>query len=231
MKTNKTAENKYNNHEHLRTRHTSMEHNSEEEYYNFSDSSLELFDTFKPKSKKNKNYKQSSNSIIVSDIIDLTNESDMKLKRNNISKDFLNDLSICNISSSSNESFKSATSILSNSNNINNLENINNGNQNNNSLTKMIHFDSENNLSDSNKSFLKYNITSTMSNSKKVKHSEYQYNYATPKEKQIQNNYLTESAKLLDRIYGKEWRSVDGVIKNSKKKKKLSDEDFVNYNE
>lgn len=230
MKTNKTTENKCNNYEHLRTKNTSMKHNSDEEYYNFSDSSLELFDTFKQKSKKNKNFKQTSNSNIVFDIIDLTNESDMKLKRNK-NMNFLNDLSVCNISSSSNESFKSATSILSNSNNINNLENINNGKQNNNSLTKIIHFDSENNLSDSNKSLkLEYNITSTMSNNKQVEHSNYQNNYATPKEKQIKNNHLIKSAKLLDRIYGKEWRSVDGVIKNSKKKK-LSDEDFVNYNE
>lgn len=204
---NKTAKNKCNNHENLSN--TSIKHMSDQEYYNFSDSSLELFDTFKPKSKKNKNSKQTPNSNIIFNTIDLTNKSDTKFKKNK-SLHFSNNLSVCNISSSSNESFKSATSILSNSNNINI------SNQNYNSLTKIIHFDSKNNLSDM--------------NNKQVEHSEFQNNYTTPKENHIQNNHLTESAKLLDRFYGKEWRSVDGIFKNSKKKKKLSDEHFGNNN-
>lgn len=192
---------------------------SDEEYYNFSDSSLELFETFKPKSRKNNDSKKESNSNIVFDVVDLTNKSDTKskpIKKNN----FLSDLSVYNISSSSNESFKSTTSVLSN------ISNIYNGNQN---VDSSITIQIENNLPDSNKKKL-YNITS-MTKNKSVKHSEFQNNYATPKEKHIQNNQLTESAKLLDKIYGKEWRSVDGVIKNSKRKKKLDDEHFGNYNE
>lgn len=187
---------------------------SDEEYYNFSDSSLELFETFKPKSRKNKDSEIESNTNIVFDVVDLTNESGTKSKKIN----FLNDLSVCNISSSSNESFKSTTSVLSN------ISNIYNGN-----VDSSITIQMENNLSDSNKKNV-YDITS-MSKNKSVKHSEFQNNYATPKEKYIQNNQLTESAKLLDKIYGKEWRSIDGVIKNSKKKKKLGDEHFGNYNE
>lgn len=48
-------------------------------------------------------------------------------------------------------------------------------------------------------------------------------NCITPKEKHIE--VVTESAKLLDRIYGKEWRKIDGVI-NIPKKNILSNESF-----
>lgn len=80
--------------------------------------------------------------------------------------------------------------------------------------------------SDSNESFK--STTSVLSNSDyENKHYEFNNDYATPKQKHVQINNLTKSAKVLDRIYGNEWRLINGVIKDAKKK--LSDELFENY--
>lgn len=173
---------------------TSIENNSDKENYNFSDSSLELFDTFKPRSKIKINSKQKLKNNINDNHINFPKELDIE------SKKYINfDLSIYSISSGSNESFKSFTSLLSDRS----IQNIN----------------SKENLSSSEDSF-----------SKSKCKDEFKNNYTTPIKKDIQSNHLSESAKLLDRIYGREWRSIDGVLQNSKTKN-LTDELYGDYNE
>lgn len=195
----------------------------------FSDSSLELFDTFQPRSKKNNGSKQKSNHKAIIDHIDLTNHSYTKIndfkskivtKTNN--KD---DLSIYSISSSSDDSFKSTSSVLSDCNKIVSHDDVENqdhvGFEN--TSFKMVHnFNSK-------KKNSKLEFDDTNSISIGGDQLEFQNNYATPKKNHIQVN-ISESAKLLDRIYGKEWRNVDGVIKISKKKK-YNDELFDSFNE
>jgi len=173
---------------------TSIENKSDKENYNFSDSSLELFDTFKPRSKTKINSKQKLNNNINDNHINFLKELDIESK-----KTINFDLSIHSISSGSNESFKSFSSLLSDCS----IQNIN----------------SEENLSSSEDSF-----------SKSKCKDEFKNNYTTPIKKHIQSNHLSESAKLLDRIYGREWRSIDGVLRNSKTKN-LTDELYGDYNE
>lgn len=182
---------------------------SDEEYYNFSDSSLELHYTFEPRQKS----KQKSPNF-VSDTIDLTNElqdnkiKELKSKQNKIINDS-NDSSFIYINSSSDESFKSTNSVLSQSGYVNNsnrgLSNLSNSIK---SISKL----EDNDL----------NSASIRENKPLVFHN----NYTTPKQ-HVQINDLSESAKLLDRIYGKEWRHINNVIKGTKKN--LNDELFKNY--
>lgn len=192
----------------------------------FSDSSLELFDTFKPKLKTKTKSTKKSNVILGT--IDLTNESyhkfediETKIIRQKDSSVSNGNLSVIDISS--NESFKSATSLVSSPNNsYQDLTNVDT------SPIKVNHnFNSGILLSNSTQSFSKPNSNDTISvyNHIEGKNSEFQNNYITPKVKNIEKSDLSESAKLLDRIYGNEWRSIDGVIKDSKKKH-LSDEHF-----
>jgi len=77
----------------------------------------------------------------------------------------------------------------------------------------------------------KENLSSSEDSFTKIKcKDELKNNYTTPTNKHIQSNHLSESAKLLDRIYGREWRNVDGVLRNSKTKY-LTDELYGDYNE
>lgn len=196
---NEKTENKFI-HENLSKIKTSIKNTSDKENDIFSDSSLELFDTFKPRSKTKINSKQMFNNINV-DHIDFPKESDIK------SKKYINsDLSIYNISSSSNDSFKSFNSLHSNP--------------------------IENNYSKDNLSVTKDSIATFESKERNDIHDdlfEFKNNYTTPVKNHIQSNHLSESAKLLDRIYGKEWRCVDGVLKNSKTKY-LNNELYDDYN-
>ncbi|CAH1738930.1 unnamed protein product [Aphis gossypii] len=198
-KLNEKTENKLI-HENSSKIKTSIKNMSDKENDIFSDSSLELFDTFKPRSKTKINSEQNFNNINV-DHNDFPKESDVK------SKKYINfDLSIYNISSSSNDSFKSFTSLHSNP--------------------------IENNYSKDNLSGTKDSIATFESKNRNDIHDnlfEFKDNYTTPVKNHIQSNHLSESAKLLDRIYGKEWRCVDGVLKNSKTKY-LNDELYDNYN-
>lgn len=176
---------------------------SDEKYYNFSDSSLELFDTFKPRLKTKTSSKQKIKSNIVIDKISLTNESYTKsklIKNTNSS----NNITLNSSNSSSNESFKSTTSVLSNSNDIDN-NNQDFGNSptkldfNSESTSKLVHKDVDSSLIH-------------VQNNSDFK------NYFTPKEQHTQTQNLLKSAKLLDSIYGKEWRRINGIIKDPKKK-------------
>lgn len=181
----------------------------DEKYYNFSDSSLELFDTFKLRPKTKTSSKQKIKSNILTDKISLTNESYTKTKliKNTNSSNII----ILNSSnSSSNESFKSTTSVLSNSNDIDN-----NNQDFGNSPTRLI-FNSKNTSK-----FVHENIDSSLIHVQN--NSDFKNNYFTPKEQCNPNQHLLESAKLLDSIYGKEWRHINGVIKDVKKKN-LNDE-------
>lgn len=176
---------------------TSIKNTSDKENHNFSDSSLELFDTFKPKSKTKINPKQKSNNINF-------------------------DSSVINISSSSDESFQSFTSLHSNHANTNNISNGINDFVKSSRATKNMN--SKENFSCTEESFTKFE-------SKEKNHTvqdhldKFKSNCTTPTKSDIYTNHLSESAKLLDRIYGKTWRTVDGVLKNSNK------ELFRNYNE
>lgn len=192
-RTNQNKENKFNGHENLHTIQASIKDVSDNEH---SDSSLELCIVKKPKFKNN--YKQKSHNNVNFGYIDLTNESDSKLKdlkMKNVEENSLkvmnSSTSIYNVSSSSNESFKSISNSLSDIN--------------------PDHNDFENERNDK-ISVNNVNITTP------------ENNCITPKENHIK--VLSESAKILDRIYGKEWRKIDGLIKNSKKI--LSDESFEN---
>ncbi|XP_015372988.1 PREDICTED: uncharacterized protein LOC107168180 [Diuraphis noxia] len=173
---------------------TSIENKSDKENYNFSDSSLELFDTFKPRSKTKINSKQRINNNINDNHINFPKEFDIE------SKKCINvDVSIYSISSGSNESFKSFTSLLSDRH----IQNIN----------------------------LKENLSCSEDSFSKIKcKDEIKNNYTTPIKKHSQINHLSESTKLLDRIYGKKWRSIDGVLRNSKTKN-LTDELYEDNNE
>lgn len=190
-KQNEKVENKLMNENSGRIK-TSIKNKSDKENYNLFDSSLELFDTFKPRSKTKINSKQKSNDNTNADHIDFPKESDIESKK---SINF--DMSILSISSGSDDSFKSFTSLHSNP-----IQNIN-----------------SKDLSCTEGSFTKIKSKDEFKNS-----------YTTPVKKHIQSNHLSESAKLLDRIYGKEWRCVDGVLQNSKTKY-LSDELYGDYNE
>ncbi|XP_008186400.2 uncharacterized protein LOC100165520 [Acyrthosiphon pisum] len=194
QKFNEKVGNKLINENSSRTK-TSLRNISDKENYNFSDSSLELFDTFKPRSKTKINSKQKLNYNINVDNYDFPKESAIETKKSiNV------DISIYSISSDSNDSFKSFTSLHSNKS----FENIN----------------SKDHSSGTEDSFTKTKCKDDSKN-----------NFATPVKKHIiQNNHLSESAKLLDRIYGKEWRCVDGVLRNSKTKY-LNDELNRDYNE
>lgn len=193
-KLNKKVENKLINENSSRMK-TSSNISSDKENYNFSDSSLELFDTFKPRSKTKIKSKQKLNCNINVDHIDLTKESPIETKK---SINF--DVSIHSISSGSNDSFKSCASLHSNKS----IQNIN----------------SKDHSSGTEDSFTKIKYKDDSKN-----------NFVTPVKKHIiQNNHLSESSKLLDRIYGKEWRCVDGVLRNSKTKY-LNDELNGDYNE
>lgn len=172
---------------------SSVKNTSDKENFNFSDSSLELFDTFKPRSKTKNNSKQKLNNNVNVDYIDFPKESPIETK-----KSIHFDVSIHSISSGSNDSFKSFTSLHSNP-----IQNIN----------------SKDHSSGTEDSFTKIK-----------RKDEFKNNFTTPINKHIHSNHLSESAKLLDRIYGKEWRCIDGVLRNSKTKN-LSDELYGDYNE
>lgn len=231
-KVNKTEQNKLNHYKNLSVIKPSSKVMSNEEN-NFSDSSLELFDTFPPKSKKNIDPDQKSNHQVIIDQIDLTNilytkTNDFKskiVKKKCISKPIDDDLSIYSIGSSSDNSFKSTTSNLSDYNKK--ASDDDNDNQDhaglNNLHSKIVH----SLYSERKKSKLGFNDTNSVSVYKDQ--HEFQNNYATPKDNHIQKN-ISESAKILDRIYGNEWRSVDGVIKISKKEK-CNDKLFDSFNE
>lgn len=77
----------------------------------------------------------------------------------------------------------------------------------------------------------KYNLNYTSKcNQNSNEYGEHQTNYVTPKkQKNIENNDPSESAKLLDRIYGKQWRHIDGVLMETKKKN-LNNEYFGDFN-
>jgi len=110
------------------------------------------------------------------------------------------DMSIHSISSGSNDSFNSFASLHSNKS----IQNIN----------------SKDHVSGTEDSFTRIKCKDDSKN-----------NFVTPVKRHIiQNNHLSESAKLLDRIYGKEWRYVDGVLRNSETKY-LNDELNGDYNE
>lgn len=204
MKTNKTTFNKKcNNQKMVSTIKTSKENIMDQGNYNLSDSSLELSNmVLKSKKKKVITFDQKKESI--SNLKDLKSE---KIKIIN------NHSSVINFSSSSNESFKSTKSVLSDSNYIN-IDNKIHKNCDDSPIG--IIFNSNSNYS-SDKSFselgdnkensIRINIQDAFSN--------YQNKSITPKKQNIIDNNLSESAKLLDRIYGKEWRNIDGVIKSS----------------
>lgn len=207
-KTIKTVENKcdYDNSSIAQVSKVNM---SDEKYYNFSDSSLELLDTFKPKLKTKTSSIQNIESNIVIDKNNLTNESYTKsklIKNTNSS----NIITLNSSNSSSNESFKSTTSVLSNSNGIDN-----NNQDFGYSPTKLV-FNSE-----STSKLVHKDVDSSLIHVQN--NSDFKNNYFTPKEQHNQTQYLLESAKLLDSIYGKEWRGINGVIKDAKKKN-LNDE-------
>lgn len=190
----------------------SMNNKSNEEYYNFSDSSLELFDSFKPRSQK-KSLAQQIDSGVIFDKIDLTNintESKLIKKKNSLST-----LTI-DSNSSSDDSFKSTTSVFSGPNNTKKY------NQDlSNSFTKKIYSKSIYKSVHNDGNFALNTVQNNFSEFKNTSN-----NFSTPKKKSITPKDLSESAKLLDRIYGKEWRNIDGVIKNIKEKQ--SNEHFAN---
>lgn len=175
----------------------SISNMSDEEYYNFSDSSLELFDTFQPRTKK-QNLNKSDlklNSNVNFDQIDLTNAP--YFESESINTEISSSIITINSSSSnhsincsSSESFKSTKSSLSSS-----VYNYSNKHSLDCSLARKRDTKS-----------LKLEGANIASNK-----------YSTPKHSHSKAIDLTESAKLLDRIYGKKWRSVDGVIKNCNK--------------
>lgn len=188
---NKKVENKLisENSSRLKT----LKNTSDKENYNFSDSSLELFDTFQPRSKTKINSKQKLNYNINVDHIDFPKESDIETKK---SINF--DITIHSISSGSNDSFESFESLHSNP-----IQIINS----------------------------KDNFSGTVDGLTKLKcKDDSKINFTTPVKKHIQSNHLSESAKLLDRIYGKEWRCIDGVLRNSKTRY-LNDELYGDYKE
>lgn len=170
---------------------------------NLSDSSLKLINPYKQKSKIKKN----ANYNVILDTIDLTNESktelkDFKLKTkyfSNIKKGLLsdgNDKTRMIIKSCSNECVKSTKNLLSDFNYKSNEQNDN------------LHF--------ANKSLSKLECDNLMQEN--LENKSFQNNYTTPKKNHIESNDILESAKLLDRIYGNEWRHIDGVIRSSQKK-------------
>jgi len=222
-KTNKIIEDTY----HKDTNATT--NMSDEEYYNFSDSSLELFDTFEPRSKKTITFEQKLKSEHTSDHINLTNESKLIEKKNSLSVRYSNS-SIYNDNSSSNDSFKSTSSFLG----INDENNVNKVlvNFNNLSTGQIYKLNSENDLpsSDQITSTLKYTDTISKLNHITNESLKLKNNYSTPKDKHILSKNFSDSAKLLDSIYGKEWRHIDGVIKEPKKKN-LNNDLFEKYNE
>ncbi|KAL4097822.1 hypothetical protein QTP88_022530 [Uroleucon formosanum] len=190
-KFNEKVENKLINENSNRLK--TLKNTPDKENYNFSDSSLELFDTFQPRSKTKINSKQKLNYDINVDHIDFPKKSDIETKK---SINF--DITIHSISSGSNDSFKSFVSLHSNP-----IQNIN----------------SKDNLSGTEDSLAKLKCK-----------DDSKINFSTPVKKHIQGNHLSESAKLLDRIYGKKWRCIDGVLRNSKTKY-LNDELYGDYNE
>jgi len=189
---NKNQENKLIN-ENSSEIKTSVKNTSDKENFNFSDSSLELFDTFKPRSKTKINSKQKLHNNVNVYHIDLTKESPIETKKSTHL-----DVSIHSISSGSNDSFKSFTSLHSNP-----IQDINS----------------------------KDHSSGTEDNFTNIKcKDEFKNNFTTPINKHNQSNNLSESAKLLDRIYGKKWRCIDGVLRNSKTKY-FNDELYGDYNE
>lgn len=193
-----------------------------------SDSSLELFNTFKPKSKKYNEKKLCSNvKMLVK--IDLTNELPTESKNTKLRKIEeknldINNHTIYNISSSSNDSFKSLTNSPTNFKDLcDGNEDLQNSDK---SLTECNHnFESDHVPSYSDYCVLdhKYNDNNSVGHVNTPEN-----NCITPKENSIK--IISESAKLLDRIYGKKWREIDGVIKDPKKIV-FTDESFVNSNE
>lgn len=182
---------------------------SDKENDNSSDFSFKLTNVYKQKSKKKKISKKtfSFNDIIL-DEIDLTNESKTELKDFKLKKKYFSNikegiLSNCNIKSSYNENV--------------------NKDQNDNSPAKVTqNLNSEVHLYNTNKKMSKLEYDDlNADNLVEDKKSSIQNNYSTPKTNHIQNYDTLESAKLLDRIYGNEWRHIDGVIRNSKKKRTL----------
>lgn len=143
----------------------------------FSDSSLELFDTFNIKTKQKVKCLKKSNFNVMVDQIDVAHDScteleDFKskiIKTKSSSNRIIDNSSLSNKSFSSNESFKSIYSSECNN-----------------------------------------DINSVLVNEKNK--------FSTPEKQHTQTNspLILESAKLLDRIYGKQWRNIDGVIKNYK---------------
>lgn len=209
-KTKKKVERKCSQ-ENSNTFQASMKNKSDEEYYNFSDSSLELFDSFKPRTPK-KSPTQKIDSGVIFDKIDLTSVyTESKL----IQKKYSLSIITVDSSSSSDDSFKSTTSVLSSPNNTKkysqDLSNSFNKKMYHKSIYKSVHNDVN---------FALNTVQNNLSELKNISN-----NYSTPKKKNISPKDLSESAKLLDRIYGKEWRNVDGVIKNIEKK---SNENFAN---
>lgn len=178
---------------------------SDKEYYNFSDSSLELFDTFKPRKKKQTKSNLKLNSNVNFDQIDLTNASYFESK--SINTDLSSSIitvnsysSIPSTNNSSNESFKSTLSSLSSP------MNIINDNQN-------LYYSSTENSNITSSKLENHNGNSATNNVRNSS-SPSKNNYSTPKKSLINPLHLSESIKLLDRLYGKEWRCVDGVLKN-----------------
>lgn len=199
---------------------TSMKNKSEEEYYNFSDSSLELFDSFKPRPQKKK-IAPKINSGEVVDQIDLTN---MYVESKLIEKKYsLSTITIDSDSSSDElDSFKSARSVVSPV-----LSSLNDTNKNNqdlcDSFPKKVNKKSICKSLHNNDNFTLNTVQNHFSEHKYINISN---NCFTPENKNLK--IVSESAKLLDRMYGKEWRNIDGVIKNVKIK--INDENFENDN-
>ncbi|VVC35819.1 SprT-like,High mobility group box domain [Cinara cedri] len=181
--------------------------NSDQENDNLSDSSLKFMNVRKRKSKRKKTY----NNNMILDEIDLTKESNnelngLKLKNKKTNKDGLTD---CNVKSYFNESVKSTTHLLPNIS-------YKSKDQNDNTKFKIVkNLNSEDYLHNTNKGFsnLEYNDLNPENLKDK---SFFQNSFITPKKNDIQTNDLVESAKLLDRFYGNEWRDIDGVISTKK---------------
>ncbi|XP_050442475.1 arrestin domain-containing protein F-like isoform X2 [Adelges cooleyi] len=196
---------------------------------NSSNSSLELF---KPKTKicldsKKKNYNMYSTII---DQIDLTNATNCKYNSSGVQSTSLTNLNfdnkrnsfnvleksltncLINNSSDSDGSFKSATSLTT--------ENTNKKFDIGSPINISDESDTENdNLYEKKTAKVEYYKKSFICNSKQLNNSDHENNgFLTPTKTYEQPNDLTESAKVLDRLYGNQWRNINGIIVDAKKK-------------
>ncbi|XP_050541014.1 uncharacterized protein LOC126905399 [Daktulosphaira vitifoliae] len=175
-----------------------------DEFYS-SDSSIELIDVYKSKTThlNSKNDLDNTNFI---EYIDLTNNATLNLKNNDSYAKF----DIFNIKK--NSSIQDLT--VNSSNSEESFKSASSSN-----LEKKSDYIAS----------VKYPIVSEKENNL----IDTENNFSTPNKLAIQLDRLSESAKVLDRLYGRQWRKIDGIFNIPKKdiKKKLFENDDENSSE